>query len=313
MKRDPLSLYTTEEYKNLHRIPTIPFPKMLILNASSFCNFNCLQCPRQVKVPRREITGLGQGYMKIDLVQKLVNEFEHQDSFMGVLFALYGEPLMNPDIVDFVRIIKATGKNVQITTNGFFLKTDMAEKLIGAGLDKIKISFQGTTKEEYSYWRNNSYYDEIINNIDELINVRNTLKSDLFIQVGTSVANDTDEQIKEFMNYWSNRVDHVYYDYTGLLHLKEKDYVKDKSFRHEAVRREELCFDIFSRMTVLYNGWVPLCVDEEEHILANLYRQSISDVWHGEQFRANRQTILKEGNVLPPCKYCYTSYRKPIE
>ena len=307
--KDPLSLYTTEEYNDIHNKPVTHFPKMLIMQASSFCNYTCLQCPRQIKVDRRKITGLGEGFLEVDLVQKVANEFKSEDSFLGVLFALYGEPLANKNIVEFVRIVKNSGKNVQITTNASYLDEQMAHSLIGAGIDKIKISFQGATKEEYSFWRDNQYYDKIISNIEKLILIREKLKSRLYIQIGTSVANDTDEQIEEFVNYWRSRVDNVYYEPTGVLHIQDKDYIKDKTFKHQAVQRTYPCFDIFTRMSVLYNGQVPLCVDDEEHNMGNLYEQTITEIWNGEKFQNNRKIILEKGNVLEPCKYCYTAPR----
>ncbi len=309
---DPLLLYSTKEYREIHKFPTIPFPKMLVMQASSFCNFTCLQCPRQTKVARRYVTKLGQGYLEPTLVTKLADEFKIEPSFIGVLFALYGEPLMNKNIVEFVRIIKEAGKRVQITTNGFFLDDNMICQLLGAGLDKIKISFQGTTKNEYAFWRNNPYYDKIVGNVLKLINEREKSGRNIFIQVGTSIANDTDDEVHAFMEFWSNKVDHVYYDFTGMLHIQDFEYIKGKTFKHQAVRRTEPCFDIFTRMSVLYNGTVPLCVDDEEHERGNLYKNSIKEIWLSENFEKDRQMILKEGNVLPQCKYCYTSPRKPI-
>ena len=131
----------------------------------------------------------------------------------------------------------------------------------------------------------------------------------MYIQIGTSVANDTDEQIEEFVNYWRSRVDNVYYEPTGVLHIQDKDYIKDKTFKHQAVQRTYPCFDIFTRMSVLYNGQVPLCVDDEEHNMGNLYEQTITEIWNGEKFQNNRKIILEKGNVLEPCKYCYTAPR----
>ncbi|KPA15165.1 radical SAM protein [Candidatus Magnetomorum sp. HK-1] len=310
--KDPMLLYSTEEYKNIHKNKCISFPKMLIMQPSSFCNFSCLQCPRQIKVEKRNLTGLGNGYMQPDILQKVSDEFKNEDSFLGVLFALYGEPLMNKHIVDFVKIVKNAGKKVQITTNGFFLSEKLIKLLLSAGLDKIKISFQGTTEKEYSYWRNNSHYQEILKNIDALIDISKEIKPDLYIQIGTSVANDSEKDIANFISYWSKKVNNVYYEATGMLHIQDKDYIQKNSFKHQAIRRTEPCFDIFTRMSVLYNGQVPLCVDDEEHSLGNLYNASIKEIWNGEQFNNNRRLILKNGNILPPCKYCYTSPRKVI-
>ena len=77
--RDPMTVYSTAEYKEVHNKPTISFPKLLIMQASSYCNFNCLQCPRQVKVPRREITGLGNGFMQTDLIKKAAEEVKNEE------------------------------------------------------------------------------------------------------------------------------------------------------------------------------------------------------------------------------------------
>jgi MoaA/NifB/PqqE/SkfB family radical SAM enzyme len=255
------------------------------------------------------MTGLNEGFMDLDLVKKVANEFQHQASFMGVLFALYGEPLMNRSIVEMVQAVKAAGKRVQITTNGLLLTDELSRKLMDNGLDKIKISFQGTTEKEYAFWRNNPYYKKIICQIENLLELRAKLGVELFVQIGTSVANDSDEEISAFMDFWKDRVDNVYYDATGMLHLSDQPYVKGKTFRHQAVRRTSPCFDIFMRMSVLHNGQVPLCVDDEEHVMGDLYTQSIEEIWKCKGFEAHRYTILKDGNVLSPCKYCYTSPR----
>ena len=310
--KDPFLLYSTEEYAQIHNMPTIAFPKMLIMQASSYCNFDCLQCPRQTKVERRKVTGMGNGYLPVDLLAKAADEFKDEPSFLGVLFALYGEPLMNRNIAEMVRIVKAAGKKVQITTNACLLDEETIVRLCDAGIDKIKISFQGTTEKEYGFWRNNPHFDRVNANIMKLLQIREQRKAGLYVQIGTSVANDTDEEIESFVKKWRGVVDNVYYEPTGMLHIQDKDYVKGKTFRFQAVRRTEPCFDIFSRMAVLYNGNVPLCVDDEEHCLGNLYKSSIKEIWHGAAFEANRRRIISEGNVLPPCQFCYTAPRETV-
>jgi len=262
-----------------------------------------------VKVPRRKITGLNDGNMDTALIQKVADEFKHVDAFLGVLFALYGEPLMNRHIAEMVRIVKASGKRTQITTNGLLLDENMAHSLIDAGLDKIKFSFQGTTEKEYAFWRNTTHYQKVVRQVTSLLELRAKLGAGLFVQIGTSVANDTDEEIVAFLDFWTDKVDHVYYDATGMLHIENQDCIKGKTFQHRAVRRTALCFDIFTRMSVLHDGQVPMCVDDEEHFMGSLYEQSIAAIWKSQSFENNRRTILDKGNVFPPCKFCYTSPR----
>ena len=309
--KDPIRTYDTVEYKNVHENPTIDFPQMLIIQASSYCNFNCLQCSRQVKVEQRKITGVGEGHFKLDLMRKVVDECKDKDSFMGVLFALLGEPLMNNDICDLVRMVKNIGKNTQITTNAFLLDEEMATNLIDAGLDKIKISFTGATETEYKYWRNNSHYHQVMKNALNLISLKKRLKSNFCIQIGTSISNDTPEEVEQFMSFWkSEGADHVYYDVTGMLDIKDKDYVKGKKFRYECGPRTELCSDLFLRLSILHNGDVPFCVLSEEGIRGNLYKQTIQEIWQSEVFEQDRKTILTKGNVFKPCEFCRTPPRE---
>ena len=225
---DPFSLYGNERYSTIRHIPHLSFPLMLIMQASSYCNFNCRQCPRVVKVPRRQITGLGNGFMEPALVRKAAEQFKDQPAFLGTLFALYGEPLMNPHIVHMVEIVKAAGKKVQITTNALLLSEEMSRQLIDAGLDKIKFSFQGTTENAYSFWRNTPHYHRVLENIFGFLELREKRGANVFVQVGTSVAEDSDEEIGAFLSFWKDKVDDVYYDATGMLHLLDQDYIKAK-------------------------------------------------------------------------------------
>jgi MoaA/NifB/PqqE/SkfB family radical SAM enzyme len=302
---DPLSLYSHERYGTIHQAPHLDFPLMLILQASSYCNFTCRQCPRVVKVPRRSATGLGEGFLQPEVVRKAAEEFRGRPAFLGALFALYGEPLMNPRIVELVKIVKDAGKKVQITTNGLLLSEELSRRLMDAGLDKIKFSFQGTTERAYSFWRNTTSYSQVMRNILAFLELREKRSAPVFVQVGTSVAEDSDEDIEAFLSFWKPKVDDVYYDATGMLHLQDQDYVKGKVFRHQGVRRTERCVDIFARMSILHNGQVPLCVDDEEHRMGNLRDQSIAEIWNGPGFQANRR------NILSPCRFCYTSPRPP--
>jgi len=248
--------------------------------------------------------------MTPEIFKKIADEAGTQPNFIGFLFALYGEPLMNPHMVDLIKIVKKSGKKSQITTNAVLLEEEMVVDLINAGVDKIKVSFQGTTQEEYEFWRRRGSYETTMNNVHTLLDVRKRMKSDVYVQIGTSVCGDSDDDIRAFLDYWESRVDNIYYDYTGLSHVDRgaNDY-QDYAERFEAPIREEKCFDLFTRLNILYNGEVAFCVDDEDVRIGDLKTQSVAEIWAGEVRMAHRRTILEKGNVFGQCSKCYTGAR----
>ncbi|MCP4219518.1 MAG: radical SAM protein [bacterium] len=301
---DPVKLYYTREYHEELSGKVIDFPKLLLLQASSYCNYTCLMCRRHIHVPQRDDTGLGEGHMSPRLIEKLVEECRPEKSFLGFHFAEYGEPLMNPRMAEMISIISRSGLKSQVVTNGFYLDDKMCRQLIEAGLSKIKISFQGATEEKYKFWRNNDYYRKIVENVHRLVEIRDRMKSDLFIQVGTSSCDDTEEELQQFVSYWENKVDHVYWNYTALNHLQGEPFLEKVNIIRQAPLKSETCWELFLRMTVVWDGRVTQCACDEEHFIGDLNTSTIRDIWHGDKMNENRQLILTRGNVLEHCKYC---------
>ncbi len=304
-KIDPLKLYYTKEYyKDISAHEVIGFPKILLLQASSYCNFTCIMCRRRNHLPEREKTGLGEGNMSLRLVEKLVDECRGEKGFLGFHFAEYGEPLMNPEMMSIISSISKAGLNSQIVTNGYYLDDEMCRSLIEAGLSKIKISFQGATPEKYRFWRNNDHYDHVVRNVLNLVRIRDESRSRLFVQVGTSSCDDTEEDLYKFIEFWKDIVDHVYWNYTALLHIKDNSVIDSLKILRQAPKKTERCNDPFLRMTIVWNGMVTQCVSDEENFIGNLNKQTIKDIWNSREMNKNRKVILEKGNCLTHCEYC---------
>lgn len=58
-----------------------------------------------------------------------------------------GEPLLHPEVVDFVAEAKSLGRRVALVTNALMLTPECAERLLGAGLDSIAFSLDAPTSE----------------------------------------------------------------------------------------------------------------------------------------------------------------------
>lgn len=78
-----------------------------------------------------------------------------------------GEPLLRPDIVDIVRLIKALplAPKIALTTNGLRLP-EMAQDLADAGLGRVNISLDTLQRDRFKALTYRDRFDDVIAGID---------------------------------------------------------------------------------------------------------------------------------------------------
>lgn len=79
----------------------------------------------------------------------------------------FGEPLLDKRLEDRIRRAKQRGiAKVKIFSNGSLLTAERARSLIEAGLDEIKISLDGATREEFESIRCPLKFDRVVQNVE---------------------------------------------------------------------------------------------------------------------------------------------------
>jgi 3-deoxy-manno-octulosonate cytidylyltransferase (CMP-KDO synthetase) len=303
---DPFKeLYKSDRYRNADK-RCITFPLIVDVEPTNNCFLSCVFCNRQVM--KREC-----GFMSFDCFKLIADEVAmHEDSV--IRFSGWGEPLLNKDLPRFIAYASDKGILTHLNTNGFKLNIKLIEKLLFAGVDKIKISFQGATEEQYEKMRNNKDYDSLEENIRLLVKVRNKLKANTFIQVSTSITDESKEEINMFVNKWSNIVDGVFgvggeKDYlTSFARVNKPDGVKNTRVRIKGTR----CMEILTKLSVSWNGNVKACCSDYDDflLLGNINNHSLKDCWNGDK-RLRLKRGIASGCVenLPLfCRGCDTLF-----
>ncbi|MBN2722806.1 MAG: radical SAM protein [Deltaproteobacteria bacterium] len=119
-------------------------PKVVEWFLTSSCSFSCKHCI--VK------TASGINVSDIDISN-------HLDNFrdLDAVVLSGGEPTLVPNLADTVRSIKSLDVHVQIITNGYTWNERLQTDLIGAGLDFVWFSLDGTQKIHDSIRRSGSF------------------------------------------------------------------------------------------------------------------------------------------------------------
>ncbi len=109
------------------------------LEITSHCNLNCKYC-HNAKYSNRADD------MSTDDILKLINNLKNHYDINKVLLT-GGEPMINKDLCRIIRELTSLGIKADMVTNATLLTEEMAIKLQGAGLKRIRISIDELDEE----------------------------------------------------------------------------------------------------------------------------------------------------------------------
>ena len=135
----------------LETVIPLETPFVVFVDPASACNFQCKFCPTGHRDMIAE-TGRYQGAMKYDVFTKIVDDLGAFPQPIKVL-RMYkdGEPFLNKRLADMIAYAKKADHILYIdtTTNGTLMTPERAGPVIEAGLDRINISVDGMSNEQY--------------------------------------------------------------------------------------------------------------------------------------------------------------------
>jgi radical SAM protein with 4Fe4S-binding SPASM domain len=112
------------------------------------------------------------GHLSIDTLKDILSwmPFIKDISLLGL-----GEPLMNPEILNMLSLIKSRNIACRIATNGMLLDRIDMERLLNS-LEECIISFDAVTKTIFEEIRRGSDFDKVIQNVKDMVNIRDRKK-----------------------------------------------------------------------------------------------------------------------------------------
>lgn len=145
------------------------FPKRINIQTQGGCNARCVSCPSH------QVTGkIPMGKMDWSLFKKIVDECAGHDMSRINPFS-QNEPLIDKEIAKRVAYIKEKcGDRVTslVISNGSLLTEQLMHSFIDAGLDRLKISLQGLTRDSYERVMVGLKHDVTYANVEKAIHIK---------------------------------------------------------------------------------------------------------------------------------------------
>ena len=317
MKAKEESFYSKERQPLSEKIP-LDTPFTINIEPSGYCNLECKFCGHSSDDYMKDFYVAPQMMVHdtFSCVVEQMGEFPHK--FKIARLAGYGEPLLNPDIAQYISELKKADvvEAVQIFTNGIPLNHSLSEKIVDAGLDRMLVSVNGLSNDDYRENTNrNVNFDDFVSEIKYLYSIKNQLQIDIKI-ADACLPSDGKQR---FLDIFGNYCDRISVEGTHILVHNTKSYgnLSDKKnalwkFKELADRQPHVCPMPFYSMSVLANGEITVCNTINMRLTTeglNLKKCRLYEVWNGSWHKEVLIKSLKE-DYSGSAKICGVCSRK---
>jgi len=296
-------------------------PERIQIEITNRCNYTCGMCPREsFNLPEKDIP--------LDLFKQIIDRLapfseKGLETPYNVTLTGWGEPLLHPALMDMIVYTKDKGHNVGVTTNGLLL-APFVEKFIEKSLDKLTISLDSVGKD-VEVKEGHPSNKVVQKNIESLIRSRGDKKKPMItIQITMHGKKQCLETVKYAGEVGADRVYLVRLNIPfGMNSFKRPNLEEEleiykeseeiakkyglqvdnnftafdnqllrsmyKKLRPMMYRHDKYCPKPYDYLYINIDGKATPCCDLPRYEVGNVLKQSINEIWHGENMQYFRE------------------------
>jgi len=268
------------------RVEISSMPAFLRVEICRYCEINCLYCyPAKAQL-----------FYPLEAYKQLIDQ--GKDFIFSVSLYDIGEPLHNPQVLDYIRYAHQNKVGTVISSSLSFERDDeFWNSLATSGLDYMIVAIDGITQDVYNHYRRNGQLDLVMSNLKKLLAFRNRADAKLFIewQMIDFAWNRTEQNKAKEMAYQMgcNRFDIIAEATQPRKHYDEESTIRKRN-----------CLLPYILFFVTANNSVRLCYKIYHHdmCIGSLSNNTFAEIWNGSEIarvRDRKQIGAREG-----CQKC---------
>ena len=257
--------------------------KKVYVEITNNCNLNCDFC---IKNSRKN-----KFMSKVEL-ELILNKLKPYTKYL--YFHILGEPLLHPNINEFINLAKLYGYNVNITTNGYLI-------------DKIKdnenIYMMNISLHSYNNKYNikiDDYLNNIFDSVDKLIENNTLINLRLWVSNNNEYIIDAiNKRYNTFIKDEKCKIkDNLYLDIDKSFIWPDlnNNYYSDKG----------KCYGLITHFGILVDGTIiPCCLDSKGEInLGNIFDDDLEDIFNCDRCVSMVKGFRNNKKIEELCKHC---------
>ena len=260
------------------------------LELTSKCNLRCGMCP--LPVLRRPYED-----MPWELVEKAATEIHGLGLKLKWLHEM-GEPLLYARIGDAIRLFP----EASLSTNGLLLTEEVGDKLLSAGLRRLRICVDSINPEVYPKLRTGGDFDKLVTLTRSFLN--QALGSGMRIEIQKMRSRLTvDETVDEFRRFFDLR------RYPNARVIEKTCEALDVNEETDLHGKFYGCTQGFATWVVIFaDGRVTHCCYDAhgDQIIGDLKTQTLLEMLTSDRYR-RMKAAFERGDLseLPRCAECF--------
>ncbi len=288
-------------------------PFNLSIEPTTQCNLGCTECPSGLKSFTRPT-----GNLNKEFYTKTIDEIGNK--LIYLYFYFQGEPYIHPHFLELVKYAAAKKIYTVTSTNGHFLTQRKALETVLSGLDRILISVDGTTQEAYEKYRVGGNLEKVLEGTRNLVAAKRKFKSKTpHIIFQFLVMKHNEHQLNDIRKLAEDiGVDEIkiksaqVYDYANgndliptLSNYSRYEKLSNGGYRIKNALLNH-CWKLWHSCVITWDGRVvPCCFDKDaKHQLGDLNSNSFNNIWHSNNYKAFRTSILQSRSKIDICTNC---------
>lgn len=188
-------------------------PIHIQLEPTTYCNLNCKACTRSTYLDQSE-------HLAAEKFQQILEQIQP----LKISLSGGGEPFLHPHIFEMILLAKSMGASINTTTNCTLLTPEFCSQIVKSGLNLVKISIDGATRETYQKSRREDRFDQVIEGIHALIAAKRHHNSATpFIRFNYVILKDNYNELAETVQLAAELgVNAVYFQPLDLIGIEER-------------------------------------------------------------------------------------------
>ena len=276
----------------------------LLLETNSICNFSCSMCIHSV------------GYEKTKpMSDEIFNQsvkFIQEMKIPSICLNQINEPLLDNKIIDRIKAVNSinTVVDTYINTNASLLNEKKSIELLNSGLTRLRIGFDGYSKETFEKAREGSNYEEVLSNILNFLALKKKLNKIFpIVRISFVRTSQNELELEEWYEFWKDKVDYIsIQEYlTPVLDNSKNHLITKNSKRFDVEPLNITCHSPFERAIIRGDGNVLPCCSHfaTNMVMGNILKQSLNEIWEGSIFADLRHNFSSNTwQKHPICSKC---------
>jgi len=288
-------------------------PFLLYVDPSSACNFKCQFCPTGHKDLVKE-SEYARSTLNYGVFKKVIDDLGEFEKPLKVLrMNKIGEPTLNKNLAKMIAYAKQSGsvESIDLATNAAILSRESMVELVEAGLNRLNISVEGVSREQYL---ERAKVDMDFEQFVEKIKWFFAHKGDCEITIKIPGNYLSGEQKDYFIDLFGNYCDRIFIEDLAPIwpsfDIENRAEIKlNENFGQyqQPLEQKEICTYIFYALAVNADGSVSACCPDwnQKLVVGDVKEETLKDIWNSDKLNALRLQHLegkRSANVT--CRDC---------